>query len=197
MYVAANDRYVVVNKDGGPSAQITLIDVQTTRRQALSPPDCPALDNEGPPVLGGPWLMVSCGPDAYQLYNLASGQWVSFSPSPQCGYSPRLGKAGCQPVGVGSRWVKLETTDGTCSEHCLVIYDLQNILTGALQPDPITAGGVLFDDLNSPSGSASLCPPLRYPRSYDGDIPRGYQGRLASTGRSLWSGALCRPEGER
>jgi hypothetical protein len=160
--VAANERYVAIVR--GASAEITLVDEQTSTRRTLSPPECAALDNEGPPMFGGSWLMVSCGPDAYQLYDLASGQWLGFTPSPQCGYSPPL-KGMCGPVGVGSVWVKLATSFG-CEAHCGIYYYLQNILTGELIPDPITPGGTTLDDLNSASGSVPLCPPLRYPQSF-------------------------------
>jgi hypothetical protein len=162
---AANERYVAIVQAAGASVEIRLIDEQTGTRHTLTPRDCAAPDNEGPPLFGGRWLMFSCGPEAYQLYDLASGQWRGFAPSPQCGYSPPL-KGTCTAVGVGSGWVKLVTSFG-CDAHCRLFFYLQNILTGELIPDPITPGGTTLDDLNSASGSVPLCPPLRYPKTLD------------------------------
>jgi hypothetical protein len=183
--VATNDRYaVLVGGAGGVSHEITLIDEQTGTQQWLAPPDCPAPDNEGPPMFGGPWLMFSCGPDAYQLYDLSSGQWVSFTPSQQCGYRTSSDNGLCIAVGVGSGWVKLVTSFG-CQAHCSASFYLQNILTGELISDPITPGGTTFDDLNSPSGSVPLCPPLRYPTN--GTL--GFSGPFALASGTVYSPA--------
>lgn len=180
--VASNDRYVAIVKGFGASARITLIDEQTRTRRTLLPPTCPALDDEGAPMFGGPWLMVSCAPDASELYDTTSAQWVSFVTSPQCGNTPYQGPGLCGVVGVGRRWVKLETTGG-CAEHCQTYYYLQNIATGQLKPDPITAGGRVLDDLDAPSGVVALCAPLRYATRYADDILALVPGTLQFSGR--------------
>ena len=155
LYAAANDRYVAIIHGSSRPLQLTLIDELSGTQQALSPPDCagPNSLNDGSPFFGGPYLMVSCGavmpPYTYALYNLDSGQWTSFTASSQCP---------CKPIAVGRYWVKL---DGEGD------YYLRNIQTGAVEPDPVTAGDRIFDDLGAPSGTRSLCSPLRYPRLYD------------------------------
>jgi hypothetical protein len=192
-YVAANDRYVlIVSNADSASPAVRLLDEETGVQQTPSPPNCPSPDyswrletggRPGGPIFGGPWLMVTCGTKSYELYNLASGQWVSFVASPQCGYDPRLGQGACVAVGVGSSWVKLFTTDGSCIEHCGVTYYLQNIQTGEFKPDPATVGGAIFDDLNAPSGSSPLCSPLRYPKSLNGGTGAWEPGSLTFYGQ--------------
>jgi len=200
-YVAASDRYVLIVKDSdSASAVARMLDQQTGMQRALSPPDCPSPDYSsyletgarlGGPLFGGPWLMVTCIAKPYELYNLASGQWTSFTPSPQCGYSPRLGQGACVAVGVGSGWVKLFTTDGLCQAHCGVYYHLQNIFTGEFIADPATPAGTILDDLNAPSGSSRMCAPLRYPRSFNGDIQAWDLGLLSLYGKfALASGGV-------
>ena len=123
-------------------------------------------------LFGGPWLLAQCSIEPgtpccsvppYVLYNLDSGQWTDFHISPQCqGDAPSLFQAVCSPVGIGPYWVKLQANAGP-SGHESNFYYLQNIQTGEAKPDPITAGGNVFDDLGAPSGSSQLCAPLTYP----------------------------------
>jgi hypothetical protein len=157
-------------------------------------PNCPTPNNEGGPIFGGPWLMFSCGPDAYVLYDLANDQWVSFTPSSQCGYSPTLGQGACGVIAVGSGWVKLGATDGACIEHCGEARYLQNIQTGDFQPDLVTPGGTSFDDLNAASGSSPLCSPLRYPSSLNPGTGASQPGSLTFYGHfALAAGDIYNP----
>ena len=158
--VVANDRYVAF-VHGPPSVfadRLTLIDERTGRRTQLSGPDCA---NPIPMTFGGPWLLVTCPGVAgvaatYQLYNLSNGSWGPFQVSPQC-------RGSCSLVAVGRYWVKIVSDEGEPDGYPMFDSYLQNIATGQFEADPATPGGTLFDDLSAPSGSVSLCPPLRYP----------------------------------
>ena len=95
--------------------------------------------------------MVGC-----DLYDLNSGGWSSFQISSQC--------SGCGVVGIGRYWVKLASPQEYQGPYPYPpTFWEQNISTGQLMSDPITPGGTVFDDLNAPSGSSPLCPPLHYP----------------------------------
>jgi hypothetical protein len=165
--VWANDRYVAFQHGLGFPFQLTLIDDQTGQRKQLSPADCPDPD---PLAFDGPWLQVQCptgvplttAPD--QLYDLSSGSWVPLPQiSPECA-------APCGVGAVGRYWMLLSHQD----EAADPLYPpaptdyLQNLATGQLVPDPVTPGGTVIVDLNSPSGTVPLCPPLRYPSWQDG-----------------------------
>ena len=120
---------------------------------------------------------------AYVLYNLDSGQWTDFRISPQCqGDAPSLFQAVCSPVGIGPYWVKLRAIAGP-SGHERNFYYLQNIQTGEVKPDPITAGGNVFDDLGAPSGSSQLCAPLTYPTVYNPSAGEYEPGSLTFYGQ--------------
>jgi hypothetical protein len=180
--VAASDRYVaVVHGVYGRAAHLMLIDDQTARREALSPPDCPKLQAYVSPMFGGPWLLVTCSPvnsspPTYELYNLNTGRWTPFRVFSQC-------LAGCQAVDVGRYWVKFVNNEGIFT-YGPSDYYLQSISTGQVERDPAAPGGTIFDDLNAPSGSEPLCRPLRYPSRGD---PHGgpvrYLGALSFHGQ--------------
>jgi hypothetical protein len=167
-YVTASDRYVAILQDSGNS-RLTLIDEQTHRRTALSPPNCAYVSPYSPQVvLGGPWLLVACNgngpsPRTYDLYDLRSGRWAPFEISPQC-------QGRCEPVAIGRYWAKIVSDDGVMMMYTPSDYYLQNLATGQFIHDPATPGGTVFDDLDAPSGSTPLCSPLRYPsvQSHDG-----------------------------
>jgi hypothetical protein len=174
-YVMANDRYVTFQRGSSYPGRLTLIDELTGRRKQLSGPGCPT---PVPDTFGGPWLLVVCPgtalvPGTYELYNLSNGSWVPFQVSPQCKFT-------CEPVAVGRYWWKLLTDEGIYP-YGPSDYYLQNISTGQFERDPATPGGTVFDDLNAPSGSVPLCPPLRYPSVY----PRGgpYLGSISFYGQ--------------
>ena len=169
----ASDRYVAI-AHGFTTDQLTLIDEQTGTSQTPSIGPCGGAENVL--LFGGPWLLAQCSIEPgtpccsvppYALYNLDSGQWTDFHISPQCqGDAPSLFQAVCSPVGIGPYWVKLRANAGP-SGHESNFYYLQNIQTGEAKPDPITAGGNVFDDLGAPSGSSQLCAPLTYPTVYN------------------------------
>ena len=201
-YVTATDRYAAIVKlSPGLMDRVTLIDEQAHTQRTVAAPNCPwpNYPNSLPadaPMLAGPWLMFGCGIKSYQLYDLATGRWVSFAAAPQCGYDRALGQGPCIPVNAGSAWVKFLTTDGACEEHCEAHYYLQNIRTGEFKLDPVTPGGTVVEALNAPSGSRRLCSPLRYPRSFNGSINAWEPGSLTFYGRfALATGDIRPPEG--
>jgi hypothetical protein len=153
---AANDRYLAVLVTlAGLRTRLTLVDEQTDHQTTLSPPACTGTDLmsqsfSGGLHFGGPWLLVGC-----DLYNLNTHHWRSFRLSPQC-------VGGCDAVDIGRYWVKIESDGGVVMYPQYSFY-LQNISTGKFIPDPARPGGRVFDELNVPSGSSTLCAPLRYP----------------------------------
>jgi hypothetical protein len=182
-FATANDRYVAIIKERYPTPSVlTLLDQQANERQQLTAPGC---SRPLSPMFGGQWLFVTCSYGAYELYNLTSQQWIPVALSSQC-------QGACNPVAVGRYWIKIDTDEGPgCGDHCSDHYFLQNIATGQFKPDPVTAGGRTFDDLDSPSGSASLCAPLRYPRIYNAAGGGWQPGRLSFAGRFvLATGAI-------
>lgn len=149
--VTAGDRYVALYRPAPISNDLlTLIDEQTGQRRTLSIPSCSAGWNSTQAALGGQWLLVGCS-----LYNLSTNTWTPFTISQQC-------PGGCTDVGVGRYWISLVDI-GDDPEHNPPRFYLQNIASGQLIQDPATPGGTVYDDLNAPSGSTPLCPPLRYP----------------------------------
>ncbi len=161
--VAVNDRYLAILDpfDG----RLTLLDERAHTRKLLVPPSCESPpsynpDAAGLPVtgfmFGGPWLMAGCG-----LYNLSIGKWTPFQLSSQC-------VGACTVVGIGRYWAKIGSDNGRPADN--YSYYLQNLSTGQFVGDPASPGATTYDDLNAPSGSSPLCPPLRYPTASG---PRG------------------------
>ena len=140
-----------------------LIDEQTGKRTALSPPaGCVGPTGPlptGPEIMGGPWLLVDCS-DALsselKLYRLTSGTWSTVAPDPSieqfCG-AP--GMSTCYPLAVGARWVQF---DEACY-HCRDTDVFQNLQSGILRSDPRNASTIV--DLNSPALAKRVCRPLR------------------------------------
>jgi hypothetical protein len=96
----------------------------------------------------------------YDLYDLETSQWKLFTISSQCHY------LGCQVAGIGRYWAEVDSPSLDPGHEPDQLY-LQNIQTGAFQPEPVvTPGGRMFVDLNAPSGTSQLCAPLRYPQAY-------------------------------
>ena len=186
-YVAADDRYVAIEPPPAEPDSLTLIDVQTGTQQTLSPPACRNPWYGYDDVLfGGHWMLVLCGEEpgtvsgtfrsTYDLYDLRSGQWSAFRISPQC-------QGQCDAVDIGSYWVKVRTDDGVADNYPPSDYDLQNIATGQIEHDDAQPGGRVLDDLNTSSGSAPLCSPLRYPSVSDVHSFSPYLGSISFSGR--------------
>jgi hypothetical protein len=170
--VVTNNRYVAIATCIGGGAdscayQLSLLDEALGQQEQLSVPGgC------GPyfiPVgFGGPYLAGSCVGGSSWLYDLDTQQWQQGSVPSDCSDSCTILPVGNDPV--GRYWLKLEGSD--CDEHCGASYFLKNLQTGQVERDPALAGGTTLDDLNSPTGTARLCAPLRYPTSnYDGPGP--------------------------
>jgi hypothetical protein len=187
---AASDGYAAIVNGYTSAGQLMLINERTGRQRMLSPPNCSPL---GPAdglipglIFGGRSLMVGCGNPglprfAYMLYDISARRWTPFTISPRCPGS-------CRAVGIGRYWVKLLSNDEVMNYSPDVAY-LQNIQTGQLKRDPITAGGRIFDDLSWPSGSRPLCSPLRYPSmlTHNGPQPGSltFYGQFALVGDRL------------
>ena len=190
LYAGASDRYVAI-VHGFATDQVTLIDEQTGTSQTPTLGPCAGAMNVL--LFGGPWLLAQCSiqpgnphPDGpvtpYVLYNVDSGQWTDFHISPVCPSDSPLFSSDCTPVGIGPYWVKLRGNAGP-SGHEKNFYYLQNIQTGEFKPDPITAGGSVFDDLGAPSGSSQLCAPLTYPTVYNASAGEYEPGSLTFYGQ--------------
>jgi hypothetical protein len=163
--VAADERYLAY----ATAAGVTLIDQQTGVRTTLPQSACPTAW----PLelfLGGPWLAGCPDPQAQQpytrLYNVPGHYWLTV-PGPACGECPGAGCSQCAVVAVGSHWIELRTLPG-CPEHCVSGKLLQEISTGKAEPDPVRPRVSFRENLDSPSGTSPLCPPLRYPAVYNG-----------------------------
>lgn len=175
--VLADDRYVYFTTALPPQANAPegiLLDRQTSRRTPMYDP-CGASPNSGvpsygDPYLGGPWFMLLCSRAAH-LYNPSTSQWTVISAPASSGQqqtcpAPPAYPGNVPPVEVGTYWIRW---------GC----ELQNISTGTVKADPVTPGGSVYDDLDVPSGVASLCSPLRYPGAPE--VLSFYDGRFALT----------------
>lgn len=154
--VVASDRYVAW---GSGQGALTLLDERTGRRERLTPPGCPTFT--GPGTFGGPWLEVGCEnrtPDASEivdLYHLSNRRWVSTQLAPGLCASNN-----CGVNAVGADWIRIQVSQEACGgPACGEPAELQNILTGAVKPDPADRG--IHDDLDMPSAVGHPCPALR------------------------------------
>jgi hypothetical protein len=171
--LAVNDRYVVLVTGPPQSPRVELIDRRSRHghglaRTRLSPPGCAA---PGLPMLGGPWLALVCPSVPYsatapyftELYRLSSKQWIKVPwPAAFCSAS----FTSCDPASaVGTHWLKIPYHPHCSSGgyHCLTLFAIQNVDTGAVKNGQDETGDRLYDNLNAPSGVGTLCPPLRYP----------------------------------
>jgi hypothetical protein len=139
----------------------TVIDAVTGRQQAVVAPGCNSQFDR--PWLGGPWLMFVCQGPGLQLGALATGAWRTITPAPSVQDASRTceetGPGSCGGVnGVGASWIGWEETPYHGYQRRL----FQNIGTGKVRKDPTTATRIV--DLNSPTLTRSLCPPLHTPR---------------------------------
>jgi hypothetical protein len=179
--IATDSRYAALRiraSDG--LSHLTLHDDRTGRSATLSPPDCVA---DGNLLIGGPWLMTVCSYRSFDLYGLGSRRWRTVTLSDRC-------PGDCQPVAIGRGWIKFRETSSLCVEHCGATYYLQKITSGRFVRDPAQPGGATLDDLDARSGSARLCPPLRYPTNNDVSAGTVEPGWLSFAGPfALTSGA--------
>lgn len=164
--VLGSDSYVAWLSGHGA---LTLLNERTGHRQVLAPPGCPPYT--GPVAFGGPWLAAVCelqaaGPGALattrvDLYDLAAGRWLSTLLAPKVCASNV-----CGVDAVGTDWIRLRVSQEGCAAHCGESAELQNIGSGAVEPDPADAGTP--DDLNVPSAVGHPCPAVR---GYDYSLP--------------------------
>jgi hypothetical protein len=139
-------------------ATVTLFDEQTKVFEPLTAPGCNGVRSA---VFGGPWLAFDCGsPDdlsQVDLYDLAAGTWTEASLGPGvCNET-----ISCGVDGVGTTWIRFETSDG--SGHPSYTPYLQNIATGAVEPDPAPGHFYVQDDLDTATGVGAPCVTLRTP----------------------------------
>jgi hypothetical protein len=152
--VFAGDRYALVGDE--------LVDHDAGAITTVSPPCSPP----SYATFGGPWLMVQCDASTKgaDLYNIAGATWshLALQPALQAGCD-EMAMGNCSLAAIGTHWLKVQIA----CYHCTTSYTLQNLKTGATEPDPGAPGGTVLDDLDSATGSARLCRPLRYPASYE------------------------------
>lgn len=174
--LSGDGQYVFVGGAPFASDAGVLISGRTGQRTRLSFPGCNA-----PSMVGGPWLLYTCGLGASQrleLYRISTGQ------SQPVTISPSLGPPGCalQCVGivaVGADWIAL--TVGACGEHCSPTYAFQNIRTGVAVRDP--SDSITTVDLNSAGLIEPVCSRVTVPyRPNVNDPPPGW-GSVTLDGR--------------
>lgn len=170
--VMATDRYLAYSTQSG----VTLIDQHTHATRKL-----PASECQFPGFFGGPWMAGCIGPQPQpsgtRLYNIPGGYWLTVPTPASCGTA-------CQATAVGSQWIKLQYSNPDCIEHCGPPGELlQNIRTGEAKRDPVVPGGRVRENLDSPSGTSPLCPPLRYPAIWYSDTEQLGPGHLTVLGQ--------------
>lgn len=153
--VNATDRYLVYETSAG----LTVVDRQTEAVTELPASACPAPEELGP-LLGGPWVAECADFQGrqleVQLYDIVRQQWVAV---------PGITCFPCATVAVGAHWIEILAYE--CQEHCAPQASLENIFSGEIEPDPVSPNVDFREDLDSPTGTSPLCPPLHYPAWFD------------------------------
>ena len=180
--VQSNGRYVFEALLDSPSG--FLVDSLTGQRRAISRPGCEVpLDAT---VLGGPWLMFSCG-QGVTLYSVATGAWRSVALPPDWCALYGEDSPPCEegPVRVGAHWIEWDLQP----YHGGDVFYFQNIRTGAVEPQPPPAprtglphwraGGTIYPNLDSAQLTTTLCSPLRVPSLDGGPGDVSFYGRVA------------------
>lgn len=134
-----------------------LINDRTGRARTVTVPGCI------PAALGGGFLLFGCT-QSVKLYSLAKRTTREIVPAASVMYSGTCGQPDVETpcstaVSVGSRWIGFEIG----CYHCSGRFTFENIRTGQVIANPSTPGGRTTVDLNSPSLTATLCPPLTIP----------------------------------
>ena len=156
---STDGRYVVLASGyAGPDVKLTLIDGLTGTKRPLPQSDpCTAVS-----AFGGPWLVGSgCfsadGAQTVALYSLASRQTRSVTINDnECSYQNNLGGQSCRVQSAGADWIGFEISAYHEANQGL----FQNLQTGALTSEP-TLTPTTQVDLNSPTLTSRICPPLR------------------------------------
>lgn len=180
--VTVSGRYVYIG-DGIYETHATVIDEQTGRRLALTPPPGCVFDDENDDAyspLGGSWVVATCntlehgypyallGP-SYELYSIPNGTWMAFSPelTEMCALNAECATADpdCQSSygAIGERWIELQVT---CGYHSYPsTFAFQQIQSGKVTPEPagVGSGGNQILDLNSSTLTQTPCDPLQVP----------------------------------
>ena len=157
--VVVGSAYLALTSSIGPH-DLSLLQRRTGLRTELTPPGCP----NGSMIagFGGAWLATQCalpdGSEAVDLDDLASGTWTQQLLAPGvC----NVEDIACGVNAVGTTWIRFfETEPAGCQNHCASIGYLQNISTGADEPDPADDPSArVVDDLDSSTGvAAHQCP---------------------------------------
>jgi hypothetical protein len=163
-------QYVFVGGAPFASDAGVLINGRTGRQTPLSFPGC-----YSPSMVGGPWLLYSCGLGAsvqLELYSISTGESQAVTVNPLL--APPYCIPAVQCVGlaaVGADW--LAFTTGVCQEHCSPTYAFQNIQSGATVGDPSNRTTTV--DVDSLGLSEELCSPVMVPYSANlNDPPPGW-----------------------
>jgi hypothetical protein len=148
--IAPGGRYLALF---GVAGTIRLYNKQTRTQTPLTTPGCTGSQRA---VFGGPWLAFGCNvvEPSYtaqvDLYDLATATWTEVPLAPDICTEEQ----GCDVDGVGTTWIRFLTSDS--SGHPTYTAYLQNIATGAVQPDPADSAYVQ-DNLNTPTGIGDPC----------------------------------------
>jgi hypothetical protein len=169
--VAVSGRYVYL----GDTSRATVIDEQTGKRVALTPPAGCSFGDETSfsSPLGGSWVVAACNPPSfgsgYELYSIPNRKWMPFSPDvkrmcaldaecatgdPDCFTSYRA---------IGERWIEFLVTCGYHSYPSTAAFEQIQGGQVIAEPTGVTLGGNQILDLNSPALTQTLCNPLRTP----------------------------------
>jgi hypothetical protein len=155
---STDGRYVVLASGyAGPDVKVTLIDGRTGTRRPLPQSDsCTALGGFGPPgshLLEGTGCVSSSGKLTIPLYSLMTGRtrFVTIN-SIDCNVE---GEEECS-AGAGSDWAAFTLT----AYHEPTQSGYQNLRTGAVTSGPTLTPTTQLD-LNSPTLTSRICPPLR------------------------------------
>jgi hypothetical protein len=169
--VAVSGRYVYL----GATSRATVIDEQSGKRVALTPPAGCFFGDETvfSSPLGGSWVVAACSPPplgpGYELYSIPNRKWIPFSPDvtrmcaldaecatgdPDCSTSYRA---------IGDWWIEFLVTCGYHSYPSTAAFEQIQGGQVSAEPPGVTLGGNQIFDLNSPALTQTLCNPLRTP----------------------------------
>lgn len=163
-----SDRYVLARSStaSGTGSRQVLIDDRTGQHRQLAFPDGCTPDAIG---VGAVALVCESGlTQSQQIYDIATGQTQTFTPSPAlaqppldagCGSAVSAGAAYVNVVAIGTRWVALDM--GSMDPRSFDQFAVQNRQTGQAQCDPPRAHVTI--DLNSTKVTRKVCPPLTVP----------------------------------
>jgi hypothetical protein len=183
--VAVSGRYVYIGRSTGSAS---LIDEQTKHAVRLTPPAGCSFEAETPRsgALGGSWVVATCNSDSdeLRLYSIPKANWTRFTPdtaqmcalNPDCGTVYPPSQCSAEYIAIGNQWIEFWFAcgyhTGTVTDALEQIRSGQVIVAAAGAAGGLQGGGTEILDLNSPTGTRSLCSPLQAP-TYGTIVPDG------------------------